>query len=185
MGYATAVTFAALVLDCIASMPWLNADEVQKAQAVVLRVVDSMQPAARSLGVYTLPEEEHFAAYLREVVRRGAYPAMDPAFITSLRTRWTDASMKRMFRARNLLDTKEGDEMAKELLEVEKAEQRADIAKYGLKECALPSCGKREVSVGQHKRCSACRSMWCCSAEHGALHWKEHKPICRATTAAQ
>ena len=22
-------------------------------------------------------------------------------------------------------------------------------------------------------------------AEHGALHWEEHKPICRATAAAQ
>ena len=63
--------------------------------------------------------------------------------------------------------------------------QRADEAKHGLKECALPSCGKREASVGQHKRCSACRSMWYCSAEQGALHWKEYKPTCRATTASQ
>ena len=63
--------------------------------------------------------------------------------------------------------------------------RRADVAKHGLKECALPSCGKREASVGQHKRCSACRCAWYCSAEHGALHWKEHKPICRATTASQ
>ena len=90
--------------------------------------------------------------------------------------------MVQMLRARDLLDNrKELEDMVKG----DKACRRADIEKHGLKHCALPSCDKREVSVGQHKRCSACRSVCYCSAEHGALHWKEHKPICRATTAAQ
>ena len=70
-------------------------------------------------------------------------------------------------------------------MEDDKARWRTDVAQYGLKHCALPSCDKREASVQQYKFCSACRSVWYCSAEHGALHWKEHKPICRATTAAQ
>ena len=37
----------------------------------------------------------------------------------------------------------------------------------------------------QYKLCSACRSVWYCSEKHGALHWTKHKPVCRATTAAQ
>ena len=65
------------------------------------------------------------------------------------------------------------------------AAYRADIAAHGLKTCSLPSCGKQEVTVQQYKFCSACRSVWYCSAEHGALHWKEHKPTCRATVAAR
>ena len=90
--------------------------------------------------------------------------------------------MVQMRRARGLLDTTEEQvELCKSI----SSRQRADEAKHGLKECALPSCGKREASVGQHKRCSACRSMWYCSAEQGALHWKEYKPTCRATTAPQ
>ena len=59
------------------------------------------------------------------------------------------------------------------------------MAEHGLRSCALPSCDKREASVQQFKFCSACRSVWYCSEEHGALYWAEHKPVCRATTAAQ
>ena len=65
------------------------------------------------------------------------------------------------------------------------AAYRADIAAHGLKHCALPSCDKQEATVQQYKFCSACCSVWYCSAEHGALHWKEHKPTCRATVAAK
>ena len=93
--------------------------------------------------------------------------------------------MVQMRRARGFLETTELDKAVEKFIEDKKTSRRADIAKHGLKECALPSCGKLEASVGQHKRCSACRSAWYGSAEHGALHWKEHKPICRATTASQ
>ena len=90
--------------------------------------------------------------------------------------------MVQLRRARGLLVTKEIDEAAQKIMEEKKTSRLADVAKHGLKECALPSCGKLEVSVGQH---SACRCVWYCFAEHGALHWKEHKPTCRATTTAQ
>ena len=62
---------------------------------------------------------------------------------------------------------------------------RADIAAHGLKQCALPSCDTQEATVQQYKFCAACRSVWYCSAEHGALHWREHEPPCRATVAAR
>ena len=90
--------------------------------------------------------------------------------------------MVQMRRERGLLYASE---MIEKLREEGEARWRADVAQHGLKHCALPSCDKPEVSVQQYKFCSACRSVWYCSAEHGALHWAEHKPICRATTAAQ
>ena len=71
------------------------------------------------------------------------------------------------------------------MMEDQETRWRADVAQHGLKRCALPSCDKSEVCVRQFGSCSRCRSEWYCSAEHGTLHWKEHKPICRATTAAQ
>ena len=90
--------------------------------------------------------------------------------------------MVQMRRERHLLDASE--EVEKNM-EAGKTRRRADVAQHGLKHCALPSCDKREASVQQYKFCSACRSVWYCSEEHGALHWAEHKPVCRATMAAQ
>ena len=184
LGYASAVFAARLLVSCVANLPGLNADKVHEAQAFVLRKMDSMQPAARSLADITLPEETSLASYLQDAFT-GNFLGMDPAFVAPLRAKWTAAEMMQMRRARGLLNTTELDKVAEEKIEARKTSRRADVTKHGLKECALPSCGKREASVGQHKRCSACRSAWYCSAEHGALHWKEHKPICRATTASQ
>ena len=76
-------------------------------------------------------------------------------------------------------------EKVEKVLEDDQTRWRADVEQHGLKHCALPSCDKIEASVQQYKFCSACRSVWYCSAEFGTLHWREHKPICRATIAAQ
>ena len=65
------------------------------------------------------------------------------------------------------------------------ARRAADIAEHGLKTCAFPLCDKREATVMQYMSCAACRSVWYCSEEHGTLHWREHKPLCRATVAAK
>ena len=90
--------------------------------------------------------------------------------------------MVQMRRERNLLNASEN---FKKMMESDEASWRAVVAEHGLRSCALPSCDKKEASVQQYKFCSACRSVWYCSEEHGALHWAEHKPVCRATTAAQ
>ena len=182
LGYATAVATVRLVLRCTVGWAGVNADELQKAQEFALRVVDNMQQAAGSLAEYRLPAEVLLASFLQKIVD-GAYPFIDAVFVAALRTKWTAAAMVQMCRARRLLD--DSTERTKRVIEGNKAKLRADIAKYGLKERALPACGKREASVGEHVRCSACRSTWYCSAEHAALHWREHKPICRATAASQ
>ena len=90
--------------------------------------------------------------------------------------------MVQMRRERHLLDASEE---AQKVMEDQETRWRADVAQHGLKRCALPSCDKSEVCVRQFGSCSRCRSEWYCSAEHGTLHWKEHKPVCRATTASQ
>ena len=41
-----------------------------------------------------------------------------------------------------------------------------------------------EITVKQFKYCGDCEEEWYCCAEHQVLHWKEHKPVCRARTAA-
>ena len=74
LGYATALRAACLVLGCIVQLRGLNMDEVLKAQAVVLCVVDSVQLAARSLAEYTLPEEIALAYIVRQVT--GHFPVL-------------------------------------------------------------------------------------------------------------
>ena len=69
-------------------------------------------------------------------------------------------------------------------LEKNKARRDADVAAHGLHPCGLPSCDKREATVKQFKYCGDCEAEWYCCAEHQVLHWKEHKPVCRARTAA-
>ena len=71
-----------------------------------------------------------------------------------------------------------------ERVEQFRAERLADIATHGLHPCGLPTCGQREATVKQFKYCGDCEAEWYCCAEHQVLHWQEHKPICRARTAA-
>ena len=175
LGYATAVCAAEQLLWLL---PSRNDTE---AHAFLMRVVDCMLPAARSLAVITLPDEIMIASTIERVLS-GEIPTFYATFVASLRTKWTATAMVRMRRERDLLDVSEP--MVKNIQDSQ-ASWRADVAEHGLKHCALPSCDKREASVQQYKFCSACRSVWYCSAEHGALHWAEHKPVCRAATAAQ
>ena len=103
-------------------------------------------------------------------------------FVHALREKWTTPSMVAM-RSERGMDNSFAAAMREGVQEFDDA-QRADIEAHGLKTCSYPPCDKQEATVQQYKFCSACRSAWYCSAEHGALHWKEHKPTCRATTDA-
>ena len=172
LGYATALRAAHRLLSLLGWRPDV------KMHAFVLRVVDCMLPAARSLTEYTLGEEINFADVIQSALS-GAFTC-DAMLVASLRSKWTSALMVQMRRERGLFDVSK--EVNKSI-EADKASWRADVAEHGLKHCALPSCDKREASVQQY--CSACRSVWYCSEEHGALHWVEHKPVCRATVAAK
>ena len=174
LGYATAL----LAADRLLGMLCVRRDV--EVQAFVLRVVDCILPAAQSLRDCALGEEFNFADTIQFALS-GALP-YDATFVAILRAKWTAAAMVQMRRERGLLDASV---VVDKSIEACSARWRADVADHGLKECALPSCDKREASVQQCKFCSACRSVWYCSAEHGALHWAEHKPVCRATVAAK
>ena len=65
------------------------------------------------------------------------------------------------------------------------ARQRADIAKHGLRDCALPSCSKTEKMVKEFAGCTGCRSVVYCCLEHQALDWRAHKKACREKEAAR
>jgi hypothetical protein len=55
---------------------------------------------------------------------------------------------------------------------------------HGLRDCALPECGAREVHAKQFRMCSACHGAVYCGHEHQQLHWRAHKAACKAARAA-
>lgn len=162
----------------VLALQGLFPEREQATQAFVLRVVDLMLPATAAVNLSAVGEEKGFTSILLNLFAR---PPFDD-FVTALLSKWTQPAMVAMRRAREMEDV-----LAEsvEVLEGEQSRRRDDVAEHGLKICSLPSCDKEEATVQQFKFCSACRSVWYCSAEHAALHWKEHKPVCRATTAAK
>ena len=88
-----------------------------------------------------------------------------------------------MLQARGVLQT--GIAKCDQTLAEFDARQRTDIAKHGLRDCALPSCSKTEKTVKEFAGCSGCRTVVYCCLEHQALDWRAHKKKCRREEAAR
>ena len=88
-----------------------------------------------------------------------------------------------MLRARGVLQTgiAESEQSHAEF----EARKCADIAKHGLRDCALPSCSKTEKTVKEFAGCSGCRTVVYSCLEHQALDWRAHKKACREKEAAR
>jgi hypothetical protein len=64
-----------------------------------------------------------------------------------------------------------------------RARAATDVARYGLRHCALPSCSATEPEPKFYKLCGRCRGAAYCSAAHSKEDWKRHKREegCQAT----
>jgi hypothetical protein len=51
----------------------------------------------------------------------------------------------------------------------------ADVARHGLRRCALPSCAQTEPHPKCYKLCGRCRGAAYCSPAHSKEDWKRHK----------
>ena len=140
--------------------------------------VDSMLDSARVFPRHSLRHEKRWVSMIEQFL---AMPLRSSEFLTTLRARWTAAPFQAMLRSRGFSNAIADMNAAQDRL---KARRDADIAAHGLHPCGLPSCDEREVTVKQFKFCGDCEEEWYCCAEHQVLHWQEHKPICRALTAA-
>ena len=132
---------------------------------------------ARDIPHYCLAEEKFWVCSVEKLL---ATP-LHSEFINALRARWTAAPFQAMLRARGLLNAEAA--VVARLKQITE-QVTTDIAAHGLHPCGLPSCTKREATVKHFKYCGDCEEEWYCCAEHQVLHWQEHKPICRARTAA-
>jgi hypothetical protein len=55
------------------------------------------------------------------------------------------------------------------------ARSAADVARHGLRSCALPACGATEAYQKTYKLCGRCRGVAYCCAAHSKEDWKRHK----------
>ena len=107
----------------------------------------------------------------------------EPAFCAAVLRKWRSDAVSSVLRARGVLQF--GIAAALEVGAEFQARKRDDIAKHGLRECALPSCSKTEKTVKEFAGCSGCRSVVYCCLEHQALDWRAHKKACREQEAAR
>ncbi len=61
-----------------------------------------------------------------------------------------------------------------------------DVARHGLRRCALPTCDAQEAHPKLFKLCGRCRGAAYCCAQHSKEDWKRHKREdgCTATSEA-
>ena len=193
--FSSTVGFACMALTAAAALHHVvhlipDAD-FARLQSFALRAVDALPSMWRAtdamrgvLSFFTGPEEASFV-YEVSVVLSSRRPPTSTRFIELLRSKWTAPAFHAMLCARGHLPIGGQLVAGAQLVTRHKAAREADVAAHGLKRCGLPSCDKREATVHHFKHCSACRQERYCFPEHAALHWKEHKPTCRATVARE
>jgi hypothetical protein len=64
---------------------------------------------------------------------------------------------------------------SRELLTRWRERAATDVARHGLRRCALPSCNSEEPEPKLFKLCGRCRGAAYCSAAHCKEDWKRHK----------
>jgi hypothetical protein len=186
------------------ALPPFDAAEAPRWAAFVLRA-PALLAAARALGGALhgqplLSREEMFTEFLhtRVLPQYARHP-----LVAALAAAWRDsgaaaaiaAAVARKAASADAPDAEDEALMAELLRNAMAAGHTlrdVDVARNGLRACALPSCGAREPEPRRFKACSACRAVVYCCAEHQRAHWKDkstaaggHKAACRAAAAGQ
>ena len=146
----------------------------------LLQVLQALDVISQTAGIECkLGAEFNLVAFIENVSPQ----KYDPAFCAAVLRRWRSDAVRSVLRARGVLQT--GTAFHEQTSAEFDDRQREDIAKHGLRVCALPSCSKTETTVKEFAHCSGCRSVVYCCAEHQGLHWTKHKKACREKEAAR
>ena len=178
MGYN--ILLAALVgsLNLLTAPHW----STEQSRTMGSFVFQGLDVIPRTAGV-----PKHKVAYeddLVTVIEQTMNPRLyDPAFCAAVLRKWRSDAVRKVLRARGSLRT--GIRLRLKTNAEFKARERADVAKHGLRDCALPSCSETEKTVKEFAVCTGCRTVVYCCLEHQALDWKAHKKACREEEAAR
>ena len=178
MGYGTLVDAMFRGLDLL-PCPWWPAAQKRSVEWFVLRGLDVI-PRTAGILAGMIAGEEQLVVSVETLITSRLY---DPVFYAAVLRKWRSEAVSSVLRARGILQT--GIASAEQTQTEFEARQRADIAKHGLRDCALPSCSKTEKTVKEFAGCSGCRTVVYCCLEHQALDWKAHKKACREREAAR
>ena len=161
------------------SLPYWPTVQKRKVESFVLRGLDAI-PRTAGIPAGKIYYEEDLVAIIKEEMTPCNYGS---AFCTAVLRKWRSNAVSSVLRARGILQT--GIAKAEQSHAEFDALQRADIAKHGLRDCALPSCAKTEKTVKEFSLCAGCRSQVYCCLEHQALDWKAHKKECKEREEAR
>ena len=178
MGYTTLLDAMSRSLDLL-SHPFWSAAQKRLVELFVFEGLDFI-PRTAGIPAYLIPVESRLVMVIEEHMFPRNY---DPAFCATVLRKWRSNAVSSVLQARGVLQTGVA-KFEQDNSEFE-ARQRDDIAKHGLRDCALPSCSKTEKTVKEFAGCSGCRSVVYCCLEHQALDWRAHKKACREKEAAQ
>ena len=177
MGYGTLLAAMCRGLDLL-SLPWWPAAQKWSVESFVLQGLDVIP---RTAGVaHGSPSEDRVVSTMERRMHPLDY---DAVFCAVVLRKWRSQAVSSVLRARGVLQT--GIAMCVQSKAEFQARKRADIAKHGLRDCALPSCSKTEKTVNEFAGYSGCRTVGYCCLEHQALDWKAHKKACREEEAAR
>ena len=155
--------------------PPLTGEERSDTHTFAIRCLGIMTAATDNIGTY----EGHFAKLVCTLLVSNH---LEQPFKAELTRAGNRPALQSALRARGALEDVVRDDNMRKVIIKKVAD---DLAKHGLRWCALPSCAKLMTCVFDFKQCSACKAVVYCSAEHAALHWTAtHKTECASLKAA-
>ena len=178
LGYDTLLNAMYRSLDLLQEPLWPTVQK-RMVESFVLRGLDVI-PRTAGIPGDLMAHEDDLVAIIKEDMTPRNYGS---AFCTAVLRKWRSNAMSSVLRARGILQT--GVAKSEQSHAKFSARKRDDIAKHGLRACALPSCSKTEKTVKEFSLCAGCRSRVYCCLEHQALDWKAHKKACREREAVR
>ena len=178
MGYNTLLQAITGSLYLLQEPLWTTVQK-RMLESFVLRGLDVI-PRTAGIPADLITSESDLLAVIKDHMSPHNYGFV---FCTAVLSKWRSNAVSSVLRARGVLQT--GNIKREQTLAELDALQRADIATYGLRDCALPSCSKTEKTVKEFSLCAGCRSQVYCCLEHQALDWTAHKKACKEKEAAR
>ena len=164
-------------------LPLWSVEQYRSLESFVLQGLDVI-PRTAGIPADLIADESNLVATIEKNFFSNNNPRnYAPAFCAAVVHKWRSNAVRSVLRAHGVLQT--GNARAEQVAAKFDALRRADIAKHGLRDCALPSCDKTERTVKEFAGCTGCRSVVYCCLEHQALDWRAHKKACREKEAAR
>ncbi len=170
------ITCAAQTLDCWPP-PSTRADEMARLHDIHNALRAALQLCAPLLGVggsrcFAFPP--HTLAMLHSLTARLHRGILHPLRCDCGLTLVDETALRRLAPMVNRSIGEVDRQFAEDDAACAKA-AAADVARHGLRRCALPSCNATEPHPKRYKLCGRCRGVAYCSAAHSAEDWKRHK----------